>query len=286
MAVPAPVLAAGSGLCLALIGIAMRAGSGRGIDPLQVFTVLALVGAGWFALQLGQAVSWPALVLGTIAGLTQYGAARLFRAGLALGPLTPLWSAMLLCFLEPIAWMALVHGQRPGAGQWLAMGLAIAAVLASSRLAGQGGERSGPPRRLAYLGLLAVILVLNGGAGTCLSELQARGLGGAWAQVMVALYLGAAIPSWCELALAAERRRPWRQALPWGLLGGAGSVAGLTLLRLCLDAPAGTVFTAQSAASIIGTAVAGVALFGERMVPAWWAVVGLVLAAVAAAGWG
>jgi multidrug transporter EmrE-like cation transporter len=286
MAAPAVLLAAGSGLSFALIGIALRAGSSRGLDPLQVFTVLALVGAGWFACQWAGMPPPLALALGLLAGVTQYAAARLFRAGLALGPLTPLWGAMLLSFLEPVAWAALVHGQRPTGGQWWAMALAVAAVAASAGLAGQGGERGGPPRRVAYLGLLALVLVLNGVANVSLAEVQARGWQPHWAAVMVSLYLGAALPSWLELRRAPARLRPWRQALPWGLLGAAGSIGGLTLLALCIDAPAGLVFTVQAATSIVGAAVVGVVLFSERTVPAWWAMVVLVLAAVAAAGLG
>lgn len=285
MAAPEALLAAGSGLCFAVIGIALRAGEGRGRDPVLIFTGLAILGALWFLPQIGTAPPAAALVLGAIAGLSQHAAIVVFRAGLAVGPLTPLWAAMLLGFLEPVAWTALAHGSRPTPGQWWAMALAAAAIAVAAGLKGRGAGRGPAASRLAYPALLLAALVLNGMAGVCLVEADRRGLQDQWPAVMAGMYLGIIAAALPGLLRARPRAGAWRAAAPWSVLAAAGSIGGLLLLRLCIAAPAGLVFTAQAVASILGVAVAGVALFGERPSPAWWAMVLLVLGAVAAAGW-
>lgn len=281
------LLAAGSGLCFAAIGLSIRAANGRGIDPLRVITLACLGGAGWFLPEaLATPPHLPAIALGVAAGLTQYASARLWRSGLALGPLTPMWCALLLSFLEPVAWMALVHGVSLTAGQWTAITCAIAGIISSARMSGPQSAGAASGLSLRYLGLLATLLLLNGVANVCLVEVDVRGWKESSAQTMLALYALCALPGWWE-----SRRQPaaggpgWVVVLPWGLVAAAGSIGGMSLLRLCLDGPAGQVFTVQAAASIAGAAVGSVLLFRERATRIWWTTIVLVLAAVFAAGW-
>lgn len=291
--IPLPLLAVASGLTFSLIGIAMRGAAGRGIDTLQAFLLLALGGGALFtgyeiwriAAGLDGSPPWQVLALGALAGVTQYGSARFFRIAIRMGPLTPLWSAMLLGFLEPVAWSALVRGVPVTPGQWLAIACAVGAVVSSSRLAGGSGAPAGgsaTAHRGVYAILLVTILLLTGVCNVCLKEVQDGGWSDSFLWALIALYIGVAIPAWLELRAAPQRLRPWRQVLPWGALGTCGSVGGMTLLRLCLDGPAALVFTIQSAASIVGAALAGLFFFRERLSPAWWMTVACVLAAVVA----
>lgn len=281
------LIAAGSGLCFSLIGVAIRGASGRRIDPLRVFCVLAVCGCGFFVPgAFSVALRWPAVGLGIIAGITQYAAARLYRQGLTLGPLTPLWCALQLSFLEPVAWAALVRHVPLTNGHWMALFLATAGVLFSARLARNGASATTGSLSWRYLALLLTVLILNGIANICLKEADVRGWHDAYSQTMVALYGMAALMAWLEARRSPARvETGWSAALLWGLLGAAGSIGGMSLLSRCLAGPAGLVFTVQAAASIAGAALASVLLFHERATRTWWATVLLVLGAVIAAGW-
>lgn len=290
---PIPLLAVASGLTFSLIAIAMRAAAGRGIDTLQAFLFLAIGGGlyftgleAWHMVNgIDQAPPWQVVALGALAGVTQYGSARFFRIAIRMGPLTPLWCAMLLGFLEPVAWSALVRGVPVTSGQWIAIACAVAAVVSSSRLAGTSGspvvDRTTSHRGL-YAALLVTVLLLNGVCNVCLKEVQDQGWGDSYVWALIALYIGVVIPAWIELRIASHRLRPWRQVLPWGVIGACGSVGGMSLLRLCLEGSAATVFTIQSASSIVGAAIAGIFIFRERASFAWWMTVFFVLAAVVA----
>ncbi len=282
---PELLFAAGSGLSISLIGISIRAASGKNIDPLRVFFLLAAAGFIFFLpTAITAELRLPAIVLGLFAGVTQYAAARLYRTGLALGPLTPLWCALLLGFLEPIAWSAVVHGTRLTPGHWIAVVFTIAGVIMSSRLSHNG---SAAPAGMTwkYLGLLVTVLLINGIANVCLVEADARGWKGSFPQLMAALYASAAACSWLELMrgkrAAAER---WAAVLPWGLMAAVGSIGGMSLLQRCIQGNPGLVFTVQACASITGAALAGLIFFRERATFTWRITVALVAGAVFVAG--
>jgi hypothetical protein len=294
------LLAALAGMCFSLMGFAYRLGTGRGVSAIHILGVCGVVGAAVFGARALTGVGGaPPLVLGlaAVAGVTQYATARLLRTAIRLGPLSPLWCVLMLGFIPVTAYAYVALGEAPSAFQYAAVAAGVGCVLAASltqRAApgAQGGAPAQEPHRLRYAALLVGLLLFNSVSNICVKELATRpdGQGGTlmarFHDVFLAvLYVGIAASVAVRQVAAREPLPPWRWTLLLGGMAAAGSVAGMSLLVRCAALPAAMVFTVNSVASILFTAVVAAALLGEARTRSWYAALGCgVLAVVMANG--
>ena len=281
--------AALSGICFALIPLGIRAATSRGIEPrhllLAAMPLCALV-------MLPGALARPAPItvwlIGLGVGIAQFGAIMILRWGLRYGPMSPLWCAQMLGFVVAVLWGWWSWSEMPTAGRWLAVGAALVSVVAASWSAKEEGTVASR-RILPYAAALAAVWLLNGATNAAfksLAMIPATGGGDLMAAhgdaVLVAMYLTITAGATGDLALR-PARAPLAATLGFALLIAAGSLGGLKLLRLCLNAPAASVFTVNTAASLIAVTVLAWTFWRERPSGAGWISLACALAAVGAA---
>lgn len=280
--------AALSGIAFALIPVGIRGAASRGIEPrlllLASMPVCALVMLPGVIVRPAPAMVWLA---GACNGLEQFGAILAMRWGLRHGPMAPLWSAQMLGFVLVVVWGWWWLGDTPGVGHWIAIAAALASVTIA---AGSGREAGGTSGRiLPFAVALAALWLLNGATNatfTYLATLPAPGgsdLMSAYGDTaLVSMYLVIAAGAAIDLALRPVQADPCSTALFAGVVA-AGSLAGLMLLRLGLNSPAATVFTVNTAASLL--AAGGFAWLFWREAPTrnGWISLACALAAVVAA---
>jgi drug/metabolite transporter (DMT)-like permease len=281
--------AALSGLCFALIPIGIRAGTARRVEPrhllLAAMPLCALVMLpGALAAQAPLAV-W---LSGLAIGICQFGAIVILRWGLRHGPLSPLWCAQMLGFVVAVLWGWWAWSEVLSASRWLAVLAALGSVVAAAWTTG-GGERSGPRRVLPYAMALAAVWLLNGATNAVLKSLAMHpaDAGGDLMSVhgdavLVAMYAAIAAGAAADLALRPLRAPPGPTAI-CALLVAVGSLGGLALLRLCLNEPAATVFTVNTAASLLTATGLAWIIWRERPSRNGWISLACALAAVIAA---
>ncbi len=294
-------LAAASGLFFAIIGVAYRYGEDRRTRPLHILLVASVLGAAFFGLRsLGQWTSAPPRVWlwGLAAAGTQYALVQLLWVGLRMGPLSPLWCAMMLGFV-PIIVMASI-----GLGEPLtAMDLLAVAAASGCVVAGAFKERPGPEnplshtrrwrRKLIYGLVLLAAMLLNSTAGLAMKYLNYApvGLDGVsdaarYGDVFRAsLYLALAGLLGGQLVVRRRFGAPLGWALGLGTIAGVGSVAGLWTLSVASAGPAALVFPLSNVVSILVASAASVTLFPERADRVWFATVGLGVLAAGLATW-
>jgi len=132
------ILAALSGLSLALIGVAFRLGQSKNVVPLHIATSIGICGALFFGVQM----KWSLLaeiplfiyIMALIVALGQILAMELTKASLKRGPLSPVWCALNLNFLVVIIYAALVYGEAVRLFQALALISGLLCVIAASNL--------------------------------------------------------------------------------------------------------------------------------------------------------
>jgi drug/metabolite transporter (DMT)-like permease len=288
-------LAMAAGVSYALIGVSYRLGQQRRIQPAQVLLALCLVAGSVFAIRS----FWfdrpgpPAYVwgIGAAAGVLQYLAIKLVGVALNRGPLSPLWCALSLSFITPVVYSRLMLNEALSPPQYAGFACAVACMVAGSW---QGGRQPGqarlvsPAQQMVYGLVLLATMLTNSGMFLGMKVLASRTLAdgatyidafGGWFSLGLYMALGGTIlldqivtGSWREI------RRP----LVWlGLLAGAGSIGGMTLVMAASSLPAAVVFTLSSVMSICTVAVASVLLLGERASLTWVATIVLgVLTAV------
>lgn len=284
------LLAILSGVSFSLIGIALRLGSDRQIHPLHIVAVSSLMGVIVFAIRLagqfGEEIPVLVFALGALAGITQYAVLHVFKWALALGPLSPLWCALMLSFVPVVLYAGWFRGETIEPVQYAAVGMAVVCVLIASV-----GQRKDPDttevvqkrtrwKALEYGGVLFAVLFLNSIANICIKELGiTRGeLGGSYmshygAAFFATLYFCVQVCVMTDNVVA--RRRPgsilWMLTL--GALAGVGSVGGLWLLGVCIELPAAVLFPVNSISSILFTALVGALYFRERRSLSWYATI-------------
>lgn len=281
------VYAALSGIAFALIPVGIRGAAARGIEPrlllLASMPVCALVMLPGVIVRPAPATVWLA---GACNGLEQFGAILVMRWGLRHGPMAALWSAQMLSFVLVVLWGWWWLGDMPGVGQWIA----ISAALASVTVAAGSGRSGGATGQIAPFAIaLAALWLLNGATNatfTYLATLPAPGgsdLMSAYGDTaLVAMYLILATGAAIDLALRPVRADPAGTALFAGVVA-AGSLAGLMLLRLSLNAPAATVFTVNTAGSLLAAGLFSWLFWREAPTRNGWISLACALAAVSAA---
>ncbi len=281
------IYAALSGIAFALIPVGIRGAAARNIEPrlllLASMPLCALVMLPGAIVRPAPATVWLA---GACNGLEQFGAILVMRWGLRHGPMAPLWSAQMLSFVLVVLWGWWWLGETPGVGHWIA----ICAALASVTVAAGSGRSGGTTSRIAPFAVaLATLWLLNGATNATfkfLSTLPApdgSDLMSAYGDTaLMAMYLTIAAGAAIDLALRPVRAHPGVTAL-FAAVVAAGSLAGLMLLRLSLNAPAATVFTVNTAASLLAAGLFSWLFWRECPTRSGWISLVCAMAAVAAA---
>lgn len=282
--------AALSGACFALIPVGIRAASGRGVEPRHLLlAAMPLCALAMLPGALARPAPMAVWLAGVGVGLAQFAAILVLRWGLRHGPMSPLWCAQMLGFVVTVLWSWWSWSEALTAGRAVAVLAALASVAAAAMNAG-GGATAGR-RVLPYAVALAAVWLLNGFTNVVFKELAMRpadGGGDLMAAhgdaLLVAMYVTIALGAAVDLALR-PARAPWLPLAGSAVVVAAGSLGGLALLRLCLDAPAAAVFTANTAASLLAAGVLAWVGWRERPDRAGWISLACALAAVAAAAW-
>ena len=291
------LLAALSGVSFGQIAITLRLGQSRDVRGEPIFAIATLAGTIFFAAQGGLAtvteLPLAALAWAVAAGLPQYAMLRILRAGLKLGPLSPLWCAVSLGFVPAVVAAHFAYGEHLLALQYVGLAAAIVCVASGSLT-----QRSGPTAaaaeggrvaRVLFYGMLLVVLVLMNGVAFCGTKFVAKQLtpsGESWldryghAYYMVfyfVIFLGCAT----DMAITQRGQTPWRRALPLGCWCGAGSIGGVALWKACaVHMSAAALFTASSVVQILTASLASVIFFAERRTFWWYVLVATGIAAV------
>ena len=288
------LLSALSGVFFSCIGICVRIGTGRRLHELHVTGIMAGIGALFFSLRASHTlvvVPGDVLAISLVAGVTQYVTMYVVRLALRLGPLTPMWCAVMLGFVPVVIYSAVAFGERLTPWHWAAVTAAVGCVLFASTLSGEKGDRPPPgprtARSLTYGLTLLGVFALNCVLSVAVKHLamQPDGQGG-----NLMLRYGDAFRAWVYLTIflciaadqAVFRRRveqPAAVLLTLGTLAAGGSIGGLWLLSICASAPAASVFVINAMASIVFTSAVGTLLFRERRSWRWYTTVCLGLLA-------
>lgn len=286
------LIAALSGLALGIIGVAFRIGQNRNVIPLHISMCMGLAGAIFFGVQMDwsllAALPLAVWIFVVLNGAGQIVAMHFTRVALGMGPLSPLWSAMNLTFLAVVIYSAIVFGEPVNTLQVAAILAAIGTVLFASQLSasdeevGEGGKKK-INRKFAYSILLLVILISNSIVFIAIKDLGTRPVttGGPpilaqyTAPVFFVMYLGLALATGGAAWVQGAKPDRLRDLLLLGLMAALGSVLGMLLLNAAIGAPAALVFTISGVMTILTGAIASVLFFGEKMVWAWYATVGM-----------
>ena len=276
--------AALSGVCFALIAVAIRAAAGRGVEPrhlmLAAMPICLLVMLPGALSQPAPAVAW---LSGLGVGLAQFGVIMVLRWGLRHGPLSPLWCAQMLGFVITVLWGWWNWDEALGFGRIVAVLAAFASVVAAAWNAGGG---TGPRRILPYATALVLLWLLNGATNAVFKSLAMAPGGDLMAAhgdaVLVAMYATIGVCAGLDFALR-PARAPLVATLGCAVLLATGSLGGLALLRLCLCAPAAEVFTVNTAASLLAATGFAWLFWRETPARAGWISLAFALGAVVAA---
>ena len=299
-------LSALTGFFQALLGVGYRIGSAGNVFPLQTVSAISIVGIIIFAFA-GRA-EWQyapisAYVIGVLLGISQYAAIRLMRIALQLGPLSPLWCAVMLSFIPVIAFSFFFLGETVTWWQIAAAITAVATVIAASKSGESPSENNSGTQvttpatsvlagglvnqqnlikvlnspRLRY-GILLILIMLASSVSS--GSLKAAGSytslkGGTLSDdcgnlLTLFLYVFLVLPAIVDLTIS----RAWKWQTPyfyWGaLVGTIGSVGGLLVQVTLMTEPAGIVFPVISAASILFAALISTLAFQEKRTKSWY----------------
>ncbi len=300
------LLAALSGVCLSLIGVAFKIGQGRGVIPLHISMCMGIAGAivfgsqmDWHNLGVLPLFVWGMVLLTTLGQLL---AMHLVKICLRMGPLSPLWAAMNLTFLPVILYSALFLSESIRIMEMAAIFAGILTVVFASQTTGgpSAGEgetaaKHGMKTKLTYSLLLVLVLMGNSLVFIVIKDLGTRtvapGSGGTWLAMYIApiyflMYASLALFSGAASWMQKARPDRVRDLVMLGALAAAGSIAGLVLLKISIPLPAALVFTLSGVMTIVSGAVASVVFFREPVFWAWYGTVGFGVLAVLLANLG
>lgn len=298
------LLAALSGVCLAIIGVAFKIGQSRNVTPLYISMCMGIAGAIVFGVQMNWAelAELPTIVwvFAFLNAAGQIVAMSLVNRCLKLGPLSPMWAAMNLTFLPVILYSAILFGEPVTGMQFAAIGAGILTVLFAAQLATGGGGDTEKAKlttkaKLIYGTYLVFILLTNSIVFITIKDLGTRPLaegmdvtilGRYLAPIYFVLYVGLALFTGGAGYLQKVKPDKWGDLVKLGLMAAFGSVTGLLLLKVCLPLPAALVFTISGVMTIVSGAVASVLFFREKIFWAWYATVGAGALAVILANLG
>lgn len=282
-----------AGVCFAGIGIAYRYGEPRGISPMQSFFFASLIGAVWcLARGAGElaAAPWFFLPAAFALGLSQYLPVRLMQAILKLGPLSPMWSALMLYFVPVIIFSSLFLGEPFTMWNLASVLAAVVAVLAAAvggADSGQGKAAAGRRGILVYGLLLVALLLANcllGMGQKLLATLSSSDgyplMDRCGTLFLGVMYLGIALP----LLVNVSADKGWNlKGRVWpllALLAAAGTVGGMIIQTFLLSYPAALYFTCSSSASVLFAAIFSAAVFREKRTKWWYATVGATVMSI------
>ncbi len=280
------ILAVLAGGAYALDGVAYRFGEKVGLNSRQVLLPIVTLSALVYVVPASREhAPWWFIAIAVAAGLSQYVMTWVIQFALKWGPLTPMWCALMLCFIPVILYAALVLGEPLSACQLAAMLLAVGAVVAAAKCNDQPGAPGGR-RKLdwRYLVVLVLLIALNGASNIALKMASALGNGEVYKnaeELYLCCFFGATVvPTAIEFAITRGWPKPSWQLLGSTVLGAGGCSVGMGLLSLVVTAPAALVYTAMNAASILAAGLLSSFCFGERRSAAWYTMVVLSVAAI------
>lgn len=269
-----------SALCSTSISINLKVAGRRRVPTLQLLfwnyalatAVAALLGAlsGRFEydpLSLGIGV-WTGVIFIIAFWVYVWG---IERFGIAITG-----SLMSLGLVVPVGASILVWGERPALAVWLGFGLAVAAiVLLGMATQNQKRELSVWARLLTAPAM--VLLFGQGGLGLKAFEQLA---GAEHKDFFLTVLFGTAL-ALGGIVLAARREKMEKSAVAWGLGVGAPNLGASYFLIMALAVlPASLAFPFVCATALALIAIAGAAVFGERLGATGWTAVLLAIGAV------
>jgi hypothetical protein len=278
-----------SGFLFSLLGVTYRLGANRRIPAPLILTLASTVGFVWFGLVAGSGfaqVPWWFFPVGIGTGLMQYLLVHLHRIALRLGPLSPLWCAVMLSFVPVILYFWLVFDEPLSIWSLGAMAAALAAVVAaaaSGHAPAAGESAAGVWRRRILYGLVLVaVLLVNSQASVANKTLSHKipDFASLFPVYLSLLYLGLAAPGWIEIAVRRPPALRARALLPLAALATLGTMGGMFCQNLVIAAPAALVFTVICSSSILSSALLSVLVCGERRTRAWYLTLLFALAAI------
>jgi len=293
-------LAAVSGVCLSLIGLALRLGQTRGVHPVHIWFFAGLMCAAAMA-AMGWPVQWGSVparvwVMGALTGLSQCAMLKIVRAALARGSLSPVWCAIMLGLIPVLIYGMAAVGERPTALHFGAIASALACIVVAS--AGHKGDAAAPAlaraRQKLIFGLLLIgLMLLNGVMGIAMKDLSSRGPGDGQSYMsgyrevfLLVVYVCMAAGSGLQFLVKRRFGAPVRASILLGLLAATGSVLGMVLMCIAARAPAAVAFTTNSVSSILAAALISALALREKVTPTWVATVMLATLTVLLANLG
>lgn len=285
------VLAVLGGTMYAVLALCYKLGVTRQIETMELLTVVSMV-AAVFSLVL----AWPVLgdadwcfwTLALSAGITQYLMIKVINLALRYGPLSSLWSVVMLTFVPVIFFSAFYFDEK--LTFWAVLSTIAAAIAVKFASAGAGdqsqpekaNEKSSFKQRLFYGLLLLGALGVNSFAALANKYLGCsygnfQELSGIF---MLGLYGGIVLGGVVEMGV--RKMSPWRKKGFWPLvlLGCCGTLGGVICQNLVITAPAVLTFTVISSTSIFVCAIFGAFLFKEKRSAAWYGTICSALAAI------
>lgn len=274
-----------AGVAYALDGVAYRFGSQVNLNSRQVvLPIVSLSALVYLVPACGQRAPWWFIAIAVSAGLTQYVMNWVLQYALRWGPLTPMWCALMLCFIPVILYSSLVLHESLSICQTAAMLLAICAVFAAAKCNTKAPECSSRGVDWRYLVVLILLVCLNGASNIALKMASALEGGTVFKEAgelyMCCFFGSTMIPTSIEFAFTGGWPKPSWKLLASTALGAGGCCVGMGLLSLVVTAPAGLVYTVMNAASILAAGVMSSFCFHEKRTPAWYAMVVLSIAAI------
>jgi drug/metabolite transporter (DMT)-like permease len=259
----------------------------RRISPVRVTAVSALTGFVVMLLALalfGGAWSPEAVLLGVVSGITGAAAIGLLYACLAIGPmsiLSPLTAVV--SAIVPTTW-ALAHGDRLSAVGYVAIGLALLAVVLVGFVPEKGAVRPSARGLIMATGsgvLIGAFLIMFD-ATPADSGVVPMVVNRAANSTTMFLVIGvlALFAARRPRTLAVTQARGWRPGLGLAMTAGVVDSVANVLLLLGLRLGDLSVMSVLTAMYPAGTILLAATVLRERIAPVQW--VGLVLALAAA----
>ena len=290
------IIAMLSGLCFAVIGIAMRLGQNKDVSPLHISMCMGIGGAIYFGLQINWA-DWNApsyVVITSLCAAAGMIAYMIFtKMCLTRGPLSPLWVATNLTFIVVTLYGAFMFRESITSTQGAALAVGVICVLFGANLGDKPKEddsgKTPMKIKIEYTVLLLLVLICNSMSFIVIKELGTRLIPGTEKvylsmfipHMYFIMYTAIAIGSFIIVKFIDKSKVA---ACKWVLgLGGAAALAsifGMVLLSSVVNLPTAVVFTLNSIVCIVTGCIVSVLAFKEKAKGAWWATVGFGVLAV------
>ena len=285
-----------SGVLFAAAGIAYRIGTAGNVQPIQCgvgLSFIGFIGFGVIGYDEWQNVDLRLALILVFTGVTQYLVIMLLRYAFKLGPLSPVWCAVSLCFIPVIIYAAIGCGERLSIFQYISIAATVGAIVSAS-CSGDHDKKECENRSTSRVtgiiyGLLLVLLVICNSTLPMTLKICSRltfadsdmtyneGCGNIILSVVYffIMTLGA-------IDLTVRKKWVFNRYAYWGsglLAFGACSAYGVQL-SLVDRAPAVIVFALSSTVSILGAALISVLIFKEKVTKSWYFTIGFSILAI------